>query len=96
MKLTSGGEVFQVMIIENVQIKGRRKRGMNKVTHDRVRGRLYWGAMPLPHEGEIIGTVTRRTGEAGALIKMPGGVLVQGNAGAVRMISLQRGGNHGR
>ncbi len=95
MKLTSGGEVFQVMIIENVPIKGRRKRGMNMVTHDRVRGHLYWGAMPLPHKGEIIGTVTRRTGEAGALIKMPDGVLVQGNAGAIKVITLGRV-NHGR
>ncbi len=46
--------------------------------------RIYW-AMPLPQNSTARGTVTRETGEAGALIEMHAtGMYVQGNAGAIR------------
>ncbi len=64
---------------------------MNRVSHDKKRGKLYWGKMPLPAGGEIIGTVTRASGEVGALITMPGGRLVQGNHGAIRMLNFNKG-----
>ncbi len=96
MKLYSYGRVFDVMIIEGVRMPRKRTKGMeglkmNKVSHDRKQGGLYWGKMPLPAGGEIIGTVTRASGESGALIKMPGGVLVQGNHGAIRMLNHNKG-----
>lgn len=55
-------------------------------TDDIARGRMYWGSGPLPHGARLAGTVTRQTGETGALIIMPSGVLVQGNAGAIRSL----------
>ena len=46
--------------------------------------RIYW-AMPLPQNSTAHGTVTRETGETGALIEMHAtGIYVQGNAGAIR------------
>ena len=48
--------------------------------------KLYWGASPLPEGAKAIGTVSRETGDHGALILMPTGVYVQGNAGSVRNI----------
>ena len=57
-----------------------------KTTGDAKTGKLYWGNMPLPQGAEILGTVTRETGETGALIKLPTGIYVQGNAGALRSL----------
>ena len=57
-----------------------------KTTNDKKLGKMYWGAMPLPQGAELLGTVTRDTGEAGALIKMARGNTVQGNAGAIRSL----------
>ena len=57
-----------------------------KTTGDIKIGKMHWGALPLPLGAELIGTVTRETGETGALIKMPTGVMVQGNAGAIRSL----------
>lgn len=57
-----------------------------ETTTDTTKGRLYWGAMTLPQGSELIGTVTRETGETGALIKLPTGIYVQGNAGALRSL----------
>ena len=55
-------------------------------TQDVKKGRLYWGNMPLPSGGEIVGTVRRENGEEGALIKMSSNPVkyVQGNAGVIR------------
>jgi hypothetical protein len=47
--------------------------------------RLYWTS-PLPDGAEAIGTVTRDGYDTGALILMPTGVYVQGNAGALRSL----------
>ncbi|HNT33142.1 MAG TPA: hypothetical protein PKN49_12105 [Candidatus Aminicenantes bacterium] len=47
--------------------------------------RLYWPG-PLPQGAAAIGTVNRGNGEEGALILMPTGVYVQGNAGALRSL----------
>jgi hypothetical protein len=46
----------------------------------------YWGVMPLPQGAEALGTVTRDTGETGALIRMPTGICSQGNAGVLRSL----------
>ncbi len=51
-----------------------------KYSCDSKTGRLYWGPGPVP--GEIVGTVTRKNGETGALVRLHSGRLVQGNAGA--------------
>jgi len=59
-------------------------------TKDIKRGWLYWGEMPLPEGAVLLGTVTRPTGETGALIKLKNNNLVQGNAGAVRSLPLER------
>ena len=64
-----------------------------KTTDDIKTGKLYWGAMPLPQGAELVGTVTRETGETGALIKMARGNMVQGNAGAIRSLPPMRGKN---
>jgi len=61
---------------------------MNKITHDKKQGRLYWGAIPLPVDAEILGTITRANGETGALILMPAGRLMQGNAGALKAVDI--------
>ncbi len=50
-------------------------------------GRLYWGAMPLPTGGELIGLLQRSNGEPGAAIRI-GGRMYQGNAGALRTTGL--------
>ncbi len=59
---------------------------MVETTDDKNKGKLYWGAMPLPKNAEMVGTVTRDNSETGALIKMPTGKLVQGNAGVIRSL----------
>ena len=45
---------------------------------------LYWGPGPLPNGATAHGTVTRDGDDTGALIRMPSGIYVQGNAGAIR------------
>lgn len=47
---------------------------------------LYWGPGPLPAGAEFLGTVTRDEIDTGALIRMPNGIFVQGNAGAIRSL----------
>ena len=56
------------------------KKSPVKCSCDVKTGRLYWGPGPVP--GEIVGTVTRKNGETGALVRLHSGRLVQGNAGA--------------
>ncbi len=51
---------------------------------DIKQARLYWGAMPTPEGGEIVGLLSRPNGELGAAIKMPDGIVMQGNAGAIK------------
>jgi hypothetical protein len=51
--------------------------------------RLWWGMPPLPAGAVALGVVTRHAGllpgaDRGALIRLASGVLVQGNAGAIR------------
>ena len=48
--------------------------------------RIYWGMGTLPKGAEPIGTVTRETGETGALIRLANGTYVQGNAQAFRTL----------
>lgn len=48
--------------------------------------KMYWGAMPLPAGAVALGTITRDTGETGALIRLPNNCLVQGNAGGIRTL----------
>jgi DNA-binding transcriptional regulator YiaG len=47
---------------------------------------LYWGAAPLPPGAVACGTVTRETGEIGALVLLHSGNFVQGNAGSFRTL----------
>ena len=47
---------------------------------------LYWGDGPVPTGAEIIGTIRRDAGDAGALIRLWNGNYVQGNAGIFRML----------
>ncbi len=49
------------------------------------RGKLLWGAMPLPINATLLGTI-RRAEDQGeeALILMPTGVTVGGNAGTIK------------
>lgn len=49
--------------------------------------KAYWGPMPLPAGAEALGTVTRDTGETGALIRLKIGNYVQGNAGGYRTLN---------
>lgn len=48
--------------------------------------RAYWGAMPLPERAKALGIIERDAGDVGALIEMPTGLLVQGNAGCLRSL----------
>jgi len=57
-----------------------------KTTGNKKLGRMYWGPGPLPQGAELLGTVTRPNMEAGALLRMPTGRLVQGNAGCLRTV----------
>jgi hypothetical protein len=50
---------------------------------DIKQARLYWGAMPLPVGGELIGLVGRTSGELGAAIVI-NNLIWQGNAGALK------------
>jgi len=50
---------------------------------DIKQGCLYWGAMPLPAGGEVIGLVGKPTGELGAAIAI-NNLIWQGNAGALK------------
>lgn len=45
----------------------------------------YWTS-PLPQGARALGTVNRGNGEEGALLLMPTGLYVQGNAGAIRSL----------
>jgi hypothetical protein len=56
-------------------------------TEDLKLGRLYWGPLPLPTGGELIGLLQRSNGEPGAAIRI-GGRVYQGNAGALRSTGL--------
>lgn len=56
-----------------------------KYDYDVVRGRKYWGAMPLPMGAELMGTVTRQR-ETGALLRMSNGIFCMGNAGALKAL----------
>ena len=47
---------------------------------------LYWGPGPLPNGATAHGTVTRDEADTGALIRMPNGIYVQGNAGVIRSL----------
>ena len=47
---------------------------------------LYWGPGPMPEGATPHGTVTRDEHDVGALIRMPNGTYVQGNAGAIRSL----------
>lgn len=50
-------------------------------------GKLYWGAMPLPRNSALIGSVKRSDGREGACIHfLNSGVMAQGNAGVVTAI----------
>lgn len=60
--------------------------GTMKTDTDTQRGRMYWGPGPLPHGATLAGAVTRGNGDAGALLRMPTGRNVQGNAGAIRSL----------
>ncbi len=51
---------------------------------DFKQARLYWGNMPLPAGGRIIGLLSRPDGSVGAAIKVEGGGVWQGNAGVLR------------
>ena len=48
---------------------------------------LYWGVMPLPKGAEALGLVKRENLETGALIHLPNGNYVQGNAGGIRTLN---------
>ncbi len=65
---------------------------MSKVTvtpEDIKNGKLYWGAMPLPTSGKLIGLIDRGNGERGAAIQMPDGRVYQGNAGALKATDVK-------
>jgi hypothetical protein len=48
---------------------------------------LYWGVSPLPTGAKALGIVERKLGERGALILLPTGIYVQGNAGSIRSLN---------
>lgn len=48
--------------------------------------RIWWGPAPLPQGATAHGTVTRDGYDHGALIEMPTGLYVQGNACAIRSL----------
>ena len=62
------------------------KKSLVKCSCDLKKGRLYWGPGTVP--GEIVGTVTRKNGETGALLRLHSGRFVQGNAGAFFCLKL--------
>ena len=47
---------------------------------------LFWGIGTLPAGAEPIGTIHRDGEIGGALLRMPSGLLVQGNAGVLRTL----------
>ena len=61
---------------------------MDKIVVDKAGNwRLYWGPGPLPERSKALGTIRfEGTGRAGALVRMPTGIYVQGNAGSVRSL----------
>lgn len=54
-----------------------------RISPSRVRGLVYWGPGPLPQGATLLGAVTSPDGKSGALLKMPTGILMRGNAGAI-------------
>lgn len=60
-----------------------------EVSRDMQLGRMYWGPGPLPQGAELMGVVTRPDREAGALLKMPTGALVEGKNGTIRSLRTQ-------
>lgn len=53
------------------------------------RGKLLWGVMPLPQNSQLLGTVRRGEDQGTeALILMPTGVTVGGNAGVVHALPI--------
>lgn len=59
---------------------------MLKVEKSGKKWQVYWGYLALPVGAEAFGTVTRETGETGALIRLNTGIYVQGNAGGIRTL----------
>jgi hypothetical protein len=54
-------------------------------TDNKKMGRLYAGCT-LPDGAVLLGTVTRDSGESGALVQLGSGVEVQYNAGVIRSL----------
>jgi hypothetical protein len=52
------------------------------------KGRLYAG--PIPPGAHIVGTVSRRIGDTGALCELANGRRVQLNAGAIRSLPTMK------
>lgn len=52
--------------------------------------RLYWGSKPLPLGAEALGTVTRGSGDTGALVRTGPGYYMQGNAGILRHLDQRK------
>ena len=49
--------------------------------------KIYWGEMPLPIGAKAIGTIQKKIGNAGALLLLPSGNYVQGNAGSISSLN---------
>ena len=54
-----------------------------EVSRSTAKGLIYWGPGPLPQGSTLLGAVTSPDGMEGALIKMPTGIMVRGNAGGI-------------
>ncbi|MBT9137029.1 MAG: hypothetical protein DDT34_02115 [Firmicutes bacterium] len=60
------------------------------ISQDTKLGTMYWGPGPLPQGATLVGVVTRLDGTTtGALIQMPTGNLMQGNAGCLTSLPPQ-------
>jgi hypothetical protein len=51
---------------------------------------IYWGNRPLPEGSTALGVVNRGVGDAGALLRTPAGLYVQGNAGVLRNLDHRK------
>jgi len=52
--------------------------------------KLFWGNGPLPKGANALGVIRRGPWDKGALILMPTGIYVQGNAGSLRSLDQKK------
>lgn len=88
--LSLGNKLMDALNGALSKVKAKKNEMLTK-TKDTKMGKLYAG-LTLPKGATIIGTVTRDTGETGALVRLANGQEVQYNAGVIKSLPPQRRG----